>query len=271
MTAVSIFVSMATAAFAPAHVDVLAGDTVVWRNNSQKTHNVKFETEGFNSGRIAPRDATNHPFPAAGVYDYVCTIHDPMKGQVAVYPLLLSGPSKTRVRRGTSVAFQIRAPEGAGEVTIEADSGAGFVPVAVATPAAGDGHEDHDAPGAVHATVVASETAVYRAVFSGGSSNELRIEITDAPDLTARLKRGPRGAVVTVSANPATPGARVVLQLKLRERFGWWPVARARLDGGSRARFRVRGNQGVPARVVLVGPDWATPLSQSRTLRLPRR
>jgi hypothetical protein len=270
MTAVSIFVSMATAAFAPAHVDVLAGDTVVWRNNSQKTHNVKFETEGFNSGRIAPRGAANHPFPVAGVYDYVCTIHDPMTGQVAVHPLLLSGPSK-RVRRGTSVAFQVRAPEGAGEVTIEADHGAGFAPVAMATPVAGEGHEEHDAPGALHATVVASETALYRAVFSGGSSNELRIEVTDAPDLSAALKRGSRGAVVNVRATPATPGGRVVLQLRLPERFGWWPVDRARLSRGSRASFRVRGNEGVPARVVLVGPDWATPLSQSRTLRLPGR
>jgi hypothetical protein len=155
-------------------------------------------------------------------------------------------------------------------VTIEADSGAGFQPVAVATPLAGEGHEMHDAPGTVHADVVVSETAVYRAVFAGGSSNELRIEVTDAPDLAAKVRRGGRGtAVVTASATPATPGARVVLQLKLRERFGWWPVARARLDKWSRARFAVRGHAGVPARVVLVGRDWATPLSESRVLKLP--
>lgn len=272
MTAASIFVSMATAAFAPAQVDVLAGDTVVWRNNSQKTHNVKFETENFNSGRIAPRGAANHVFAVPGVYDYVCTIHDPMTGRVAVYPLLLSGPPKRRVRRGTAVALHVRAPEGAGEVRIEADSGGGFVPVAVAGAADGGAHEGHEEPGAVHASVVASETAVYSAVFSGGRSNELRIEVTDAPDLSARVRRAGRGrSLVTAAADPATPGARVVLQLKLRERFGWWPVARARLNRRSRASFRVRGNEGVPARVVLVGPDWATPLSQSRTLRLPGR
>jgi hypothetical protein len=61
----------------------------------------------------------------------------------------------------------------------------------------------------------------------------------------------------------------VVLQLKLRERFGWWPIARARLDKSSRARFTVRGHAGAPARVVLVGPDWATPLSASRVVKLP--
>jgi hypothetical protein len=117
--------------------------------------------------------------------------------------------------------------------------------------------------------VVAAETATYRASFSGGSSNELRVEVTDAPDLAAKVRRARRGAVVTASANPSTPGARVVLQLKLRERFGWWPVARARLDKSSRASFSVRGHRGAPARVVLVAPDWATPLSESRVLKLP--
>jgi len=54
-----------------------------------------------------------------------------------------------------------------------------------------------------------------------------------------------------------------------RERFGWWPVRRARRDKRSRARFTVRGHAGVPARVVLVGPDRATPLTESPVLKLP--
>ena len=266
----SVFVLAQTQSFAPRHLDVLPGDRVIWRNTSTKTHNVKFETEGFNSGRIAPRGVASHEFTVPGVFPYICTIHDGMAGEVGVYPLVLDGPSR-RVRRATSVALHVRAPEGAGEVRIEADSGTGFVPVAVAGPAQGGTHEEHDAPGTVHANVVVSETAVYRAAFDGGSSNELRIEVTDAPDISAKVRRARRGrAVVTTAASPATPGARVVLQLKLRERFGWWPVARARLDGRSRARFAVRGRAGAPARVVLVGPDWATPLNSSRVLRLPR-
>ena len=71
-------------------------------------------------------------------------------------------------------------------MTIEADYGSGFVPVAAATPVVpGPGHQGHDAPGELHADVVATETATYRAVFSGGTSNELRVEVTDAPDLSA--------------------------------------------------------------------------------------
>lgn len=265
----SIFVHTLTQSFSPHNVDVLTGDTVVWRNDSTKTHNVKVDTEGFDSGHITPQSAANHQFSVPGVYPYICTIHTGMTGVVGVYPLVLSGPA-TRVRRGTTVAFHVRAPVDAGEVRIEADSGSGFAPIAVAGPALGGGHEGHDEPGTVHANVVASATATYRAVFAGGTSNELRVEVTDAPDLTAKVRRGKRGiAVVSASATPATPGARVVLQLKLRERFGWWPVARARLDKRSRAAFRVRGHARTPARVVLVGPDWATPLSASRVLKLP--
>jgi plastocyanin len=269
--ATSVFVFAQTQSFSPREQDVLPGDTVIWRNTSQKTHNVKFDTEGYNSGRFGPGEVRNHPFPVAGVYDYHCTIHTGMVGQVGVYPLVLEGPT-ARIRRGATIAFGVRSPEGAGEVTIEVDYGAGFVPVAAATPVVpGPGHEGHDAPGELHAEVVASETATYRAVYSGGSSNELRVEVTDAPDLTAGVKRTKRGTTVNVRTNPAAPGARVVLQVNLRERFGWYPVDRARLDKRSQASFVVRRYPGARARVVLVGPDWATDLSRSRTFRLPRR
>jgi hypothetical protein len=265
---VTALVSMTSGAFAPAQLDVMAGDNVVWRNNSVKTHNVKVETEGFNSGRIAPREGASHVFAVAGRYPYVCTIHDGMDGEIGVYPLLLDGPAK-RVRRGTQIALHVRAPDDAGEIRIEADSGTGFLQVAVAGPAEGGAHDGHDEPGTVHASVPASETATYRAVSAVGSSQQLRVEVTDAPDVSAKVRRVRGGrAVVSVAASPATPRARVVVQLKLRERFGWWPVARGRLDRRSRASFTVRGHRGAPVRAVLVGPDWTTPLSRSRVLRL---
>ena len=266
--ATSVFVFAQSQSFSPRDADVLPGDTIVWRNTSQKTHNVKFETEGYNSGRFGPGEVRNHPFPAAGVYDYHCTIHTGMVGQVGVYPLVLEGPA-TRIRRGKTIALGVRAPDGAGEVTIEADYGSGFVPMAAATPVVpGPGHQGHDTPGELHADVVATDTATYRAVFSGGTSNELRVEVTDAPDLSARVRRSRRGSVVTVSANPVTRGGRILLEVNLRERFGWWPVKRARLDKRGQASVLVRGYSGAQARAVLVGPDWASPLSETRAFRL---
>jgi hypothetical protein len=267
---VTALVSMTTSSFAPAQLDVLAGDNVVWRNNSLRTHNVKFESAGFDLGRIAPRGGASHVFPSPGAYPYVCTIHDGMDGEVRVHPLLLQGPTGP-VRRGTEVALGIRAPEDPGEVRIEADTGAGFRPVAVATPLAGEGHEAHTDPGMLHATVVAAESASYRAVSAAGASPVLRVEVTDGALVSAATRRARRGGtLVKVRTTPASPGARVVLQVRLRERFGWWPVDRARLDRRSRAVLSVRGHRGAKARVVMVGADWATPAGQSAVFRLRR-
>jgi plastocyanin len=265
----SIFVSAGSTRFVPRHVDVLTGDNVIWRNNSLKTHNVDAETAGFNSGRFAPRTAVNHVFPTAGTFAYVCTIHDGMTGQIGVHPLLLSGPRRP-VQPGASVALHVRAPEGTGEVPIEADTGSGYEPIAVAGAPEGGGHDGHVEPGTLHANVVVSQTASYRAVSAAGSSPELRVEVSAGPVLAvaARARAGRR--LIQVKASPASPRARVVLQVRLRERFGWWPVARARLDRRSRAQFSLRGHAGVPARVVSVGPDWATVLSASRVLKLTR-
>jgi plastocyanin len=266
----SIFVSMSTKSFQPRELNVLVGDNVIWRNNSIKTHNVKADSAGFNSGRIAPRTAASHVFPAAGTFAYVCTIHDGMDGELGVHPLLLNGP-RGAVRRGQPVALHVRAPQGAGEVTIEEDVGAGFRPVATAGPPDGGGHDGHAEPGTLHATVVPPDSASYRAVSAAGASPARRVEVTDGAQLAVATRPRGRGAtLVSVRAEPAAPGANVVIQLRLRERFGWWPVARARLDRRSRARFTVR-RRGVRARVAIVGEDWTTPLAQSRVLRLPRR
>ena len=71
-----------------------------------------------------------------------------------------------------------------------------------------------------------------------------------------------------VTVTPSDPHAVVVLQEHLRERFGWWPVARKRLDYVSTAAFRVRRPRRV--RVVLVDADGWTRLAISRVLVVRR-
>ena len=56
-----------------------------------------------------------------------------------------------------------------------------------------------------------------------------------------RRPRAPRQAPHRArrgDVTPATPGSTVVLQLRLRDRFGWWPVQRHRLDRRSHTSFR---------------------------------
>ena len=140
-----------------------------------------------------PNSAVNHVFPAAGAFPDVCTIHDGMTGQIGVYPLLLSGPARP-VQPGASVALHVRAPDGAGEVTIEADTGSGYQSVALAGVPEGFGHEGHVEPGTLHANVVVNQTTTYRAVSATGLSPELRVEVSAGPALVLAARSKQRAA-----------------------------------------------------------------------------
>ena len=89
-----------------------------------------------------------------------------------------------------------------------------------------------------------------------------------ASRLAKRHGQRHRFDLVRVHVTPPDPGAIVVLQVDLRERFGWWPSQRRRLDSSSNATFRVRA--GSRARVVLTLPDGWTPVIASAATRLPR-
>jgi plastocyanin len=258
------FVAMEYESFAPARLDLVMGDSVSWRNGSVREHDVASDAAGFDSGRVGQGGVFAHTFSVAGSFPYVCRIHDAMRGEVAVHPLLLSGPRGV-VARGAPVPLHVHAPVGVGQATIEEDTGSGFRPVATAKAQAGHGHDGQE-DATLHATVRPSASASYRAVSADGVSPPLRVEVTDQTRvaLTASARRG--ATVVGAHAVPAQPRTRVVLQLRLRERFGWWTVARERLNGRSRARFVIRRRGPVRARVALVGADWVTALAVSRRL-----
>jgi plastocyanin len=261
------FVTADQSSFSPSHLDLLVGDPVNWRNASAREHDIRSDAAGFDSGRVAPTASFAHVFSAVGTYPYVCTLHAGMVGEVAVHPLLLDGP-RAPVARGAPVALHVRTPAGVAEAVIEEDTGGGFRRVAVATPRAGSGHEKHEAEGTLHATVTPQASAFYRAADAAGASPPLRVEVTDKTSFAVKTGAVRRGTAVRVSTRPAQPRARVVLQLRLRERFGWWTVARGRLDGRSRARFLLRRRGTMRARVAVVGSDWATLLAVSPPIRV---
>jgi hypothetical protein len=79
------------------------------------------------------------------------------------------------------------------------------------------------------------------------------------------IVRARRGRV-SVRVVPPAPYERINLELRLRERFGWWPAERKRLDYLSEASFRVR--RGVRARVALVERDGWTHRALSAVVRV---
>ena len=228
---------------APSRLSVLPGETVIWRNVSFRGHTVTSTAAGFDSGVIGTAKTFSHAFTAAGDFPYFCRIHPSVKGTIAVRGVLLD-PQPGPVVRGEPFALHGRAAPGSYPVLRDG--------VEIATAVAGP-------DGRFSVELTATDGAEWRV----GSSDPVRVEVVDRRSI--ELVRKGRRYVVEVS--PPAPGARVVLQLRLRERFGWWPSGRARLDDRSTASFRVPRRRAA-ARVVVSTP--AGVLGVSRTLRPAR-
>jgi plastocyanin len=252
-------VAQAFATFEPPVVDVVTGDTVRWANESVRQHTATAADESWDSGTMIRDDVFDRRFDAPGEVPYFCRQHAGMTGVVRVHDALLEAP-RAAAAPGRAFPLRGRAATPRGTVAIEADEGAGFVRVGTATV---------DDAGRFTASVVPRTTAVYRPVAGDRPGPPVQLLVVDRT-VTARVTRTRRRLRVAVAVTPASPGSTVVLQLQLRHRFGWWPVARATLDRTSRARLSVPLRHAPPARVLLTLPDGATALGSSGTLRLSR-
>ena len=143
-------------------------------------------------------------------------------------------------------------------ITVEADTGAGYAPVA-STQAQADG--------TFSVRLATGAGGAYRVVAGGETSPAVQVVALDHT-VTASVS----GTRVRVRVTPAAPGLNVVLQLRLRERFGWWPTQSTRLNAASTATLTFRGSRRVRARIALTLPDGATVLATSPSFeaRAPR-
>jgi plastocyanin len=250
-------VSILSASYGSASVDVLAGDTVTWHNDSVRSHTVTAVDGSWASARIGVAGVFSHQFTAPGVVAYYCQVHPFMRAQVDVHRVLLDSPGSTAP--GQSLVLTGRAALGAGTpVSIEAADGSPAVSATV------------DAAGRFSATVSPRASTSYRAVAGGETSPPVQVLVLDRK-VSAKARSLHRRVVVSARVTPSARGAHVVLQYRLKERFGWWPVRTARLDRRSRARFVVQPRHAVRARVVLVGEDGATALARSAPFRVKPR
>jgi len=254
-------VSIGFDAYQPAQVDALAGESVQWMNDSARQHTVTAEDGSYDSGRLGLGASFTRTYDTPGVYRIYCRLHPSMRGEVDVHRVLLDAPGAP-AGAGRVYPLRGRAALPAGSpVSIQADSGTGYAEVAQAT--VGD-------DGTFTAALQPRASASYRAVAGDDTSPAVQLLVLDHA-VRANVTRGARRVVVQVQVTPAAPGGTVVLQLRLRDRFGWWPLITQRLDSRSRARFVVGARRGVPARVLLTLPDGATELARSRTLDVAPR
>lgn len=246
------------ATYSPAGVDVVTGDMVRWTNDSVRAHTTTADDGSFDSGRMASGEVFERHFASEGVVAYHCSLHATMRGQVRVHDVLLERPAAgASPGRPFPLAGRTALAEGS-PVTIEADTGAGFVRAATTTVGAG---------GAFTASVVPRASGSYRAVVGDRASASVPLVVLDRR-VTATTSRRRGRLTVSVKVTPAAPGAHVVLQLHLPRRFGWWPVQRGRLGRDSRATLRTPLRRARPARVLLTLPDGATTLASSGPLKV---
>jgi plastocyanin len=242
--------------FSPSQVDLLPGETVHWTNVSERRHTITADDGSFDSGDFFGGDQYSHEYDDVGTFPYHCRVHAGMVGEVDVRRVILDTLPTALIPAGQPVEFTGRTVDPASPVAIERDAGdgKGFRQVATVTPAA---------DGTWKTTLPATTTADYRAALGADTSETRRLLVSDRKVLIRATRNG-----VHVELKPSAPYARVRLEIRLRERFGWWPAAVKQLDYISEADFRAP--PGARVRVVMVDRDAWTPLATSRELRLHR-
>jgi plastocyanin len=75
-------------AFVPAQLSLPRGSTVTWTNGGSDGHDVTGSGPGgdWRSGPLAPGDRYWRSFDLPGTFDYVCSIHPEMRGQIVIRP-----------------------------------------------------------------------------------------------------------------------------------------------------------------------------------------
>ena len=70
-------------AFAPDHLTVSVGDTIVWKNEDSTPHTATADRE-FDSKQLNTGQSFTFVARKAGSYPYICTYHPFMKGELVV-------------------------------------------------------------------------------------------------------------------------------------------------------------------------------------------
>jgi plastocyanin len=253
----SFSASISGAGFSPSRLTLLAGDSVTW-SDTGGSHTVTSEDNAFASGTLGFGDKFSHRFGTSGTFRYYCAIHRYMTGEIDVSDILLN-PGPVAAAPGRALAISGRAALASGtQVTIEANSGTGFENAGTATVGS---------DGTFTAAVTPRTTTTYRVVSGDMTSPSIRVPVVDHR-VTVTAVHHKHGTLLKIKVLPAAPGATVVAQLNLRERFGWWPVRQKKLDRSSSARFIVHPPYRASARVVLTLADGATQLAVSKTARI---
>ena len=106
-------VGITGSAFVPATITILNGTTVIWTNNDNVDHTITSDSGFFDSGSIAQGQTFVWTFNEIGTFNYHCSIHSFMQGEVTVISPLPAPPSMEETGIGLElIAQNLTAPIG---------------------------------------------------------------------------------------------------------------------------------------------------------------
>jgi plastocyanin len=223
-------VSIKRTAFQPATVSIVAGDSIRWRNDDTRDHQVVSTTGAFASPVLRPGRTYTFRFDVAGTYRYRDALNPSITGTVRVAgapPALTLGTSQPQITYGEKVTLsgQVNSKKAGESVQLTHQPYGQASEIVLATVITG-------ADGTFSYAVAPKILTNYRARWKTASS--LVISTAVAPAISfGRLN----GFVTRVFAGRSM--ARKTVQLQRLSAFGQWvTIKRVSLDLNSRARFR---------------------------------
>ena len=223
-------VSIKRAAFSPATVSIVAGDSIRWRNDDTQNHQIVSATGAFASAVLARGKTYTFRFDVAGTYRYRDALNPSVTGTVKVAgapPAVTLATSQPQISYGEKVTLsgQINSKKPGENVQLSYQPFGQASEVVLATVITG-------ADGTFSYVVAPKILTTYRAKWKTASS--LLISTAVAPSISfGRLN----GFIARVYAGRSM--ARKQIQLQRLSAFGQWvTIKRVSLDLNSRARFQ---------------------------------
>lgn len=230
--AVTKTVSIKRSAFSPATVNITAGDSIRWRNDDTRNHQVVSTTGTFASPVLRPGRSYTFRFDVAGTYRYRDALNPSVTGTVRVAglpPALTFATSLPQIAYGTKVTLtgQVNSKKAGESVQLTHQPYGQASPIVLATVITG-------ADGTFAFNTTPQILTTYQARWKTAAS--LPVATAVAPSISfGRLN----GFVTRVYAGRSM--ARKQVQLQRFSQFGQWvTIKRVSLDLNSRARFRAR-------------------------------
>ena len=225
-------VSIKRSSFSPSTVGITAGDTIRWRNDDTRYHQVVSTTGTFASPVLAPGRSYSFTFEIAGTYRYRDALVPTSVGTIKVAgapPAVTLATSLQQVSYGTRItlAGQINSKKAGENVQLSYLAYGQGSEIVLATVITGT-------DGLFSLNVTPKILTTYRATWKGASSLPVQTAISPAISF-GRLN----GFVTRVYAGRSM--ARKQVQLQRFSSFGQWvTIKRVSLDLSSRARFTVK-------------------------------